>query len=73
MTQVCRVKQVVLAFHNREGLIYTNMVPRGTTVNTVYIVSALNVFLKRMQQKRLMKVEARFLHWDNTPVHTMSS
>ena len=65
-TQASRVKQMVLAFQDREGLIYTNMVPRGTTVNAVYIISALKVFLKRMKQKRLLKKEVGFfLHWDN--------
>ena len=59
---------MVLAFHDREGLIYTNMVPRGTTVNAVYIISALKVFLKRMKQKRPLKKEAVFiLHWNNAP------
>ena len=28
-TQASRVKQMLLSFHNREDLIYTNMVPRG--------------------------------------------
>ena len=58
----------MLAFHDREGLIYTNMVPRGTTINAVYIISALKVFVKRMKQKRPLKKEAGFiLHWDNAP------
>ena len=43
-TKACRVKQMVLALRDRKGLIYTNMVPRGTTVNAVYLISALKVF-----------------------------
>ena len=67
-TQASRVKQMVLAFHDREGLIYTNMVPRGTTVNAVYIISDLKVLMKRMKQKRPLKKEAGFiLHWDSAP------
>ena len=62
---------MVLAFHDREVLIYTNTVPRGTTVNAEYIIRTLKVFLKRMKQKRPLKLEAGFiLHWDNAPVHT---
>ena len=67
-TQASRVKQMVLGFHDKEGFIYTNMVPRGTTVNAVPIISALKVFLKRMKQKRPLKKEAVFiLHWNNAP------
>ena len=70
-SQESRVKQMVLAFHDREGLIYTNMVPRGSTVNAVYIVGALKKFLKRMRQKRSEKMkDGIILHWDNAPVHT---
>ncbi len=38
-------KQIVV-FFNIKGLIYTNYVPRGTRVNTNYIVDALGKFLK---------------------------
>ena len=62
---------MVLAFHDNKGLIYTNMVPRGTTVNADYIVGALKQFFKRMRQKRPQMVDEGFiLHWDNAPVHT---
>jgi histone-lysine N-methyltransferase SETMAR len=39
-----RAKQMVLAFFDAKGLIYTNYVPRGTTVNARYIVEALGSF-----------------------------
>ena len=53
------------------GLIYTNMVPRGTIVNAEYIVGALKMFLRRLRLKRLQMVKEGFiLHWDNAPVHT---
>jgi hypothetical protein len=42
---VSRMKQMVLAFFDSKGLIYTNYVPRGTTVNTKYSVDALGKFL----------------------------
>jgi hypothetical protein len=36
--QATRTKQMVLAFFDAKGLIYTNYVPKGTTVNVNYIV-----------------------------------
>jgi hypothetical protein len=49
---VSRSKQMVLAFFDWKGLIYTNYVPRGTTVNANYIMEALGKFLKVFRQKR---------------------
>jgi hypothetical protein len=46
------MKQMVLAFFDSKGLIYTNYAPRGTTVNAKYIVDALCKFLKVLKQKR---------------------
>jgi hypothetical protein len=43
---------MVLAFFNHKGLIYTNYVPRGNTVNAKYIVDALGKFLKVFKQNR---------------------
>ncbi len=39
-----RKKQMVLAFFNSKGLLYTNFVPRG--INFTYIIEALTRFLK---------------------------
>ncbi len=47
-----RAKQMVLAFFDSKGLIYTNYVPRGTTVNAKYIVEALGNFIKIFKKKR---------------------
>jgi histone-lysine N-methyltransferase SETMAR len=66
-----RFKHMVLAFFDAAGLIYTNIVPKGETVNAAYIVKVLGIFMKRMRQKRPRMVEQGFLfHWDNAPVHT---
>ena len=66
-----RSKHMVLAFFDAAGLIYTNIVPKGTTVNAAYIVKALKVFMKKMKAKRPQMVEQGFVfHWDNAPVHT---
>ncbi len=44
-----RKKQMVLAFFDSKGLIYTNFVPRG---RTAYIIEALTLFLKALKVKR---------------------
>ena len=36
-SQASRIKQMVLAFFDMEGMIYTHMVPRGKTVNGEYV------------------------------------
>ena len=61
---------MILAFFDKNGLIYTNTLPRGKTVIGSYMVEALRLFMRRMNQKRpeLVKDEW-FLHWDNAPVH----
>jgi histone-lysine N-methyltransferase SETMAR len=66
-----RTKQMVLAFFDSKDLIYTNYMPKGTTVNAKYIVEALGKFLKVFKQKRLeMAVGDWCFHEDNAPVHT---
>jgi histone-lysine N-methyltransferase SETMAR len=66
-----RTKQMVLAFFDSKGLISTNYVPRGSTVNANYIVEALGSFLKILRKKRPQMVTGDWLfHWDNAPVHT---
>jgi hypothetical protein len=62
---------MVLAFFDNEGLIYTNYVPKGQTVNANYIVDALSKFLATFKKKRPnLAAQEWFFHWDNTPVHT---
>ena len=66
-----RTSQMVLAFFDNQGPIYTNYVPRGTTVNANYIVGALGNFMKYFKKKRPeMAAGEWFFHWDNAPVHT---
>ena len=69
--QASRIKQMVLAFFDNQGLIYSNIVPRGTGVNAQYIVGTLKQFFAHMRQKRpAMAQEGFIFHWDNAPVHT---
>jgi hypothetical protein len=66
-----RTKQMLLAFFDSKGLIYTNIVPRGTMVNANYIVKALGTFMQHLKKKRPEMVPREwFFHWDNVPVHT---
>jgi histone-lysine N-methyltransferase SETMAR len=69
-----RNKKMVLVFFDAKGVIYTNYVPKGETVNAEYIKKALARFLKVFKSKRpIMASQDWFLHWDNAPVHTAAT
>jgi [histone H3]-lysine36 N-dimethyltransferase SETMAR len=69
--QASRTKQMVLAFFDQQGMIFTNYVPLGTTVNAAHIVKILPIFVKQLKRKRATTAAGQwFLHWDNAPVHT---
>jgi len=66
-----RSKQMVLAFFDAKGIIYTNIVPRGEKVNADYMVKTLRRFLVVFKKKRPnLETTGWCLHWDNAPVHT---
>ena len=66
-----RTKQMMLAIFDSMGLVYTNIIPRGQTVNSNYIIKALAGFLKQLKLERPHTAAGdRFLHWDNAHVHT---
>jgi histone-lysine N-methyltransferase SETMAR len=66
-----RTKQMVMAFFDSRGLIYSHIVPKGAKINATYIVKVLGIFLKKFRQKRPeMAARQWFFHWDNAPVHT---
>jgi hypothetical protein len=59
-------KQMLLAFFDSKGLIYSHIVPKGSAVNGKYIVKALGNFLKQMKKKRPEMIEQEWwFHWDN--------
>jgi histone-lysine N-methyltransferase SETMAR len=65
---------MVLVFFDVKGIIYTNYIPKGETVNTKYIKKALARFLKVFKAKRtIMSYQDWFLHWENAPVHTAAT
>jgi hypothetical protein len=43
-------KQMVLTFFDKKGLIYTYIVPRGSTINANYTVIVLGKFLKHFRR-----------------------
>jgi hypothetical protein len=66
-----RMKQLVLAFLDFKGQIYTNYMPRGTTVNANYIVEALDTFMKIFWKKSPEMVAGDWMfYWDKALVHT---
>jgi histone-lysine N-methyltransferase SETMAR len=66
-----RTKQILLAFFDNKGVIYSHIVPKGSPVNGKYIVKALSNFLKQLKKKRPQMVEQEWwFHWDNAPIHT---
>jgi hypothetical protein len=64
-----QTKEMVLIFFDVKGVIYTNYVPNGGTVNDKYIKEDLARFLKVFKAKRtIMPSQDWFLHWDNATV-----
>jgi hypothetical protein len=69
-----RTKQMLLAFFDSKGLIYTHIVPRGSTINADYILKAMDKFMAHLKKKRPEMVKQEwFFHWDNAAVHTTAS
>ena len=65
---------MVIAFFDVQGMVYTNYVPRGKTVNAAFILESLRRFLKACKAKCPEIASGEwFLHWDNAPVHTSKS
>jgi hypothetical protein len=65
---------MVLVFFDAKGVICTNYVPKGKTVNAEYIKKALARCLKVFKAKRpIMSSQDWFLHWDNIRVHTAAT
>lgn len=64
-------KVMVIPFFDSEGLIYTNYVPKNTTVNANYFIKVLGHFLKALKVRRPHKWNTGWvLHMDNARPHT---
>ena len=65
---------MLLAYFDANGVIYTDYVPSGKTVNAKYIIESLDCFLEKYRVKRPIQASQEwFLHWDNAPVHTAAA
>jgi hypothetical protein len=65
-------KTMVLAFFDSRGMVYTNYVPRGDSVNGNFIAGALRTFLKHLKKKMPETVEEEwFLHCVTMPWCTL--
>ena len=61
---------MVLAF---KGMINTDYVKRGSSVNSQYIIESLQRVSKIFKQKRKETASQEwFLHWDTAPVHKVA-
>ncbi len=71
--QASRTKQMILAFFDNKGLVYSHIIPRGVPINADYIVKVLGLFMKQLKKKRpAMVAQQWWFHWDNAPVHLAS-
>ncbi len=43
---------MLLVFFDSKGLMYTHIVPRGTSISTTYTLKALGKFLVHLKKKR---------------------
>ena len=67
-------KQMVIAFFDTQGMVNTNCVPMGETVNAAFFLESLQRFMKTFKAKRPeIAAEEWFMHWENAPVHTAKS
>jgi hypothetical protein len=67
-------KQMVVAFFDSRGLIYTHIVPRGASINATYTIKVLGTFLEHFKKERpAMAAQQWWFHWDNAPVHSATS
>jgi hypothetical protein len=71
--QASRIKQVILAFFDSKGLVYSHIVARGVLINTNCIVKVLGLFMKQLKKKRpAMVAQQWWFHRDTALVHTVA-
>jgi hypothetical protein len=65
------VKAMMIIFFNIRGVITTERVPEGQTVNQKYYLEVLTKLPERVRKKRpeLWKKKSWILHQDNAPAH----
>ncbi len=71
--QASHSKQMVFAFFDSRGLIYTHIASRSATINAPYVVDVLGKLWWSLRLKRPELLSQQwFFHWDNMPEHTVA-
>ena len=64
---------MLICFFDSEGIVHTEFVPQGHTVNQFYYREILERLRKRVVRVRPNVADNWMLHHDNTPCHTAIS
>ncbi|VVC44527.1 Transposase, type 1 [Cinara cedri] len=66
-----KFKAMLIVFFDINGIVMTEWVPEGQTVNQIYYLSVLATLRERVRKKRpeLWKNNSWILHQDNVPAH----
>ena len=64
---------MLICFFDSEGIVHTEFVPQGHTVNQFYYREILERLRKRVVRMRPSIADNWMLHHDNTPCHTAIS
>ena len=64
-----RVKSMLIAFFDAEGIIHKEFVPTGQTVNGVFYAAVIRRLKDRVRRVRPELKDGWVLHHDNAPVH----
>ena len=64
---------MLICFFDSEGIVHTEFVPQGHTVNQIYYREILERLRKRVVHVRPSIADNLMLHHDNAPCHTAIS
>jgi len=65
-----KIKSVLICFFDSQGIVHTEFVPQGQTVNQFYYREILERLRKRVVYVRPSIANNWMLHHDNPPCHT---
>ena len=68
-----KIKSMLICFFDSEGIVHTEFVPQGHTVNQFYDREILERLRKRVVRVRPSIADNWMLHHDNAPCHTAIS
>ena len=70
---ISKIKSMLICFFDSEGIVHTEFVPQGHTVNQFYYREVLERLRKRVVRVRPSTADNWMLHHDNAPCHTAIS